>query len=270
MESRSAVAAGAGGLGQLVLNKVGVRFGGVAAVSGVDIVIKPQAITGLIGPNGAGKTTLLNAISGFAPVAEGSVDLDGIELTGMTAAERAHQGVVRGFQTVRLLELETAFDNILVGCERAPQPGFFAQFLNLPSQRRCRERDLAAAHDIAERLGLSDVVHRPVAELPFATRRLTEIARILVVRPKVLLLDEPAAGLDTRDRRQLTETLHAYHAAAPFTMIVIEHDVDLVRRMCSECVALAQGSVIATGAPGAVLDSPSVRRAYFGDEAVRA
>jgi branched-chain amino acid transport system ATP-binding protein len=270
MDDRSSLTSASEGAGQLVLSKVAVRFGGVAAVSDVDAVIKPQVITGLIGPNGAGKTTLLNAISGFAPITEGRIELDGISLNGVTAAERAHRGVVRGFQTVRLLERETAFDNILVGCERASQPGFFPQFLNLPSQRRCRERDLAATYDIAERLGLSAVAHRPVAELPFATRRLTEIARILVVRPKVLLLDEPAAGLDTRDRRQLTETLQAYHAASPFTMIVIEHDVDLVRRMCSECVALAQGSVIVTGDPGAVLDSPAVRRAYFGDEAANA
>lgn len=254
------------GVGRLELRQVGVRFGGVAAVRDVDLVIKPQVITGLIGPNGAGKTTLLNAISGFAPVSRGTIELDGIELTDMAAAKRAHYGVVRGFQTVRLLERETAFDNILVGCERATQPNFFTQLLNLPSQRRCWRRDRRAATDIAERLGILAVAHRPVAELPFATRRLVELARILVVRPKVLLLDEPAAGLDTRERLQLTETLQAYHAASPFTMIVIEHDVDLVRRMCSECVALAQGGIIAAGDPDGVLHNSDVRRAYFGDE----
>jgi branched-chain amino acid transport system ATP-binding protein len=253
------------GSGNLSLTHVEVRFGGVAAVSDVTTVFKTRAINGLIGPNGAGKTTLLNAISGFAPVSGGTIDLDGVALTSMTAAERAHHGVVRGFQTVRLLERETVFDNILVGCERAQQPGFFAQLLNMPTQRHCRERDIMATSDITAQLGLSSVAHRPVAELPFATRRLTEIARVLVVRPKVLLLDEPAAGLDTRDRRQLTETLQSYHAAAPFTMIVIEHDVDLVRRMCSECVALAMGSIIATGTPESVLNSPAVRSAYFGD-----
>ena len=267
MADRIAIADPRAKTGALALRHVEVRFGGVAAVSDVTVEIEPQVITGLIGPNGAGKTTLLNAISGFAPVTGGAIDLDGMELTRMTAAERAHQGVVRGFQTVRLLERETAFDNILVGCERASQPDFFSQLFNLPSQRRCRGRDLAATHDIMHRLGLAAVAHRPVAELPFATRRLTEIARILVVRPKLLLLDEPAAGLDTRDRRQLTETLQAYHAASPFTMIVVEHDVDLVRRMCAQCVALAAGGVIATGAPASVLDSPAVWRAYFGDGA---
>jgi branched-chain amino acid transport system ATP-binding protein len=254
-------------IGQLKLAKVEVRFGAVAAVNRVEVSIEPQRITGLIGPNGAGKTTLLNAISGFAPITDGRVHLDGTDMTAMSAAERARLGVVRGFQTVRLLEQETVFDNILVGCERAAQPGFFAQALNLPSQRWARERDRAAAWEIAVKLGLAPFIDRPVAELPFATRRLTEIARILVIRPKVLLLDEPAAGLDTRDRQHLTETLLKYHSTAPFTMMVIEHDVNLVRHMCSQCVALAQGAVVATGTPDAVLENDQVRRAYFGDEA---
>jgi branched-chain amino acid transport system ATP-binding protein len=258
---------GMGGEGRLELRQIGVSFGGVAAVRDVSLVFRPRMITGLVGPNGAGKTTLLNAISAFAPVERGAIGLDGFELTKLPAAQRAHYGVVRGFQTVRLLERETAFDNILVGCERASQPNVFAQLFNLPSQRRSWRRDRRAAAEIAERLGISSVVHRPVAELPFATRRLVELARILVVRPKVLLLDEPAAGLNALGRQQLTETLQAYHAVSPFTMIVIEHDVDLVRRMCSECVALAQGSVIATGEPSHVLDDPDVRRAYFGDQA---
>lgn len=103
-----------------------------------------------------------------------------------------------------------------------------------------------------------------MAELPFASRRLTEIARLLVVRPSVLLLDEPAAGLDTSDRHALTELLRAYHAAGDLTMIVIEHDVDLVRRLCPQCVALDMGRVIAAGSPAQVLSDPAVQRAYFG------
>jgi branched-chain amino acid transport system ATP-binding protein len=139
-----------------------------------------------------------------------------------------------------------------------------ALLLNLPAQRRCRARDLDAAAQIVARLGLAPVARRPVAELSFASRRLTEIARVLVVRPTVLLLDEPAAGLDTRDRRGLTETLAAYHARDPFTMLVVEHDVDLVRRLCPRCVALEMGRVIAAGPPAAVLDDARVQRAYFG------
>lgn len=245
--------------GALALDAVSVRFGGIAAVSEATVAFAPGTINGLIGPNGAGKTTLLNAISGFAAVSSGRINLDGAEITAAATAARARRGVVRGFQTVRLLERESVFDNVLVGCERLPQPGLLAQLLNLPAQRRCRARDLDAAAQIVARLGLT-----PVAELPFASRRLTEIARVLVVRPTVLLLDEPAAGLDTRDRHVLTETLVAYHASDPFTMLVVEHDVDLVRRLCPQCVALEMGRVIAAGPPAAVLDDAKVQRAYFG------
>ncbi len=250
--------------GRLTLKGVTVRFGAVTAVASVDAVIAPGSITGLIGPNGAGKTTLLNAISGLAPMSGGMVKLDGADLTPLTARARVDYGVVRGFQTVRLLDRETLFDNVLVGCERLPQPAFLAQLFNLPVQRRCRKRDVAGVERTLRSLGLESDAHRPVSELPFASRRLTEIARLLLVRPKVMLLDEPAAGLDARERRRLTETLQAYHAENPFTLVVIEHDVDLVRRLCPECLALAEGRVIASGSPAEVLEDPTVRTAYFG------
>lgn len=248
----------------LRLEQVGVRFGGLAAVSDVSVTFAAGTVNGLIGPNGAGKTTLLNVISGFAPVTAGRILMDAVDLTAIPAAARARRGVMRGFQTVRLLERETVFDNVLVGCERLPQPDLLRQLFAFPMQRRCRARDLAATEAILHQLGLLGIARRPVAELPFASRRLTEIARLLVVRPSVLLLDEPAAGLDTRDRHALTEVLRSYHAAGDLTMIVIEHDVDLVRRLCPNCVALEMGRVVATGTPAAVLDNPEVRRAYFG------
>jgi branched-chain amino acid transport system ATP-binding protein len=248
----------------LWLSDVSISFGGLTAVKEVTLTFDAAAITGLIGPNGAGKTTLLNAISGFVPVAHGRIAIDSHDMTTLSAAARARLGVVRGFQTVRLLERETVFDNVLAGCERMPQPGLLEQLLALPQQRRARMRDLAATDTILRQLGLLPLAHRPVSELPFASRRLTEIARLLVARPRVLLLDEPAAGLDTRDRHALTEILRAYHAEGDLTMIVIEHDVDLVRRLCPRCVALDLGRIIATGTPAEVLDTPDVRRAYFG------
>jgi branched-chain amino acid transport system ATP-binding protein len=251
--------------GLLQLSNVIVRFSGITAIDGVSTVFRPGEINGLIGPNGAGKTTLLNAICGFANVTAGDIHLDTTNLTGMHAGERVRHGIVRGFQTVRLLERETVFDNVLVGCERFSQPNFFAQILNLPVQRRSAARDAAATWSILRRLGLAADAHRPVSQLPFAPRRLTEIARLLVARPEVLLLDEPAAGLDVKDRAALSETLRQYHATDPFTMIVIEHDVDLVRQMCSHCVALQMGRIVAEGTPAAVLADPQVRQAYFGE-----
>lgn len=249
----------------LTLSDVVVRFSGIVAIDGVSTRFRTGEINGLIGPNGAGKTTLLNAICGFAPVASGSIELAGVDLTQLAASERVRHGIVRGFQTVRLLERETIFDNVLVGCERFSQPGFFAQVLNARSQRASAKRDIKATWTILERLGLAEDARRPVSQLAFAPRRLTEIARILVARPQVLLLDEPAAGLDVRDRAALSATLRDYHAADPFTMIVIEHDVELVRRMCTHCVALATGKVVTEGTPAAVLGDARVRKAYFGE-----
>src|SRR5262249_48792192 len=159
----------------------------------------------------------------------------------LSARARATLGIVRGFQTVRLLERESVFDNVLVGCERLPQPMLLAQMFNLPVQRRSRSRDVAATHKTLTELGLLADANRLAFELPVASRRLVEMPRLLLVRPRVLLLDEPAAGLDVSERRRLVETLRAYHSAAPFTLIVIEHDVDLVSKLCEDCVALAEG-----------------------------
>jgi len=248
----------------LALDGVSVRFGGLAAVTDVTTTFAAGSLTGLIGPNGAGKTTLLNAISGFTVVLSGRIAMDAIDLTPLSAAERARLGVMRGFQTVRLLERETVFDNVLVGCERLPQPHLLGQLLALPDQRRCRARDLAATETALRDLGLLPIAHRRVDELPFASRRLTEIARLLVVRPTVLLLDEPAAGLDTRDRRALVERIRAYHEAGGLTTIIIEHDIELVRQLCARCVALDMGRIIAIGTPSEVLSGQAVQQAYFG------
>lgn len=248
----------------LELDHVSVHFGGLAAVADVTWTFSAGSITGLIGPNGAGKTTLLNAISGFTAVASGRIAMQEIDLTPLAAMERARKGVVRGFQTVRLLERETVFDNVLVGCERLPHPGLLGQLLALPAERRCRARDLAATEVILRDLGILAIAHRRVDELPFASRRLTEIARLLVVRPTVLLLDEPAAGLDTLDRQALVENIRAYHDIGGLTTIIIEHDIELVRRLCPYCVALNMGRLIASGAPTEVLNNPAVQQAYFG------
>ena len=253
--------------GNLSVRDVRVQYGAVAAVAGVSVDFAPGMITGLIGPNGAGKTTLLNAISGFTAMTSGTLALDAVDIRSSTARARAEMGIVRGFQTVRLLERESVFDNVLVGCERLSQPPLMAQLLNLPSQQRSRARDIAAVTKTLAGLGLLADARRLASELPFASRRLVEIARLLLVRPKVLLLDEPAAGLDAAERRRLVDTLRSYHAENPFTLIVIEHDVDLVRKLCEDCVALAEGRVIARGTPAEVLENPLVKIAYFGQAA---
>jgi branched-chain amino acid transport system ATP-binding protein len=190
--------------------------------------------------------------------------LGGRDITRLPEQSRVALGIVRSFQTVRLMEDESVFLNVALGCERNPQPTVVEQILNLPRQWRARRRDIAATYLILDTLGLSEIAQRPVAELPYATRRLVELARILVVHPEVVLLDEPAAGSDSAERDLISRTLRQLHAREPFTMIVVEHDVDVVRRLCSLAIAMDSGAMIASGSPDAVLENEQVQEAYFG------
>jgi branched-chain amino acid transport system ATP-binding protein len=248
----------------LAVERLTVRYGALEAVKDLTVTFGADAIVGVIGPNGAGKTTLLNALSGFTHISSGTVALGATDLTGLAGEKRVALGIVRTFQTARLLEAESVFLNVAVGCERHPQPSVAEQALALPRAWRARRRDVAATEEILDAFGLSHVAARSVNELPYALRRLVELARIFVVHPRVVLLDEPAAGADRVERASIGERLRAFHARRPFTMIVVEHDVDFVRRLCGYAVAMDSGRMIAAGAPEDVLAAREVREAYFG------
>lgn len=248
----------------LQISDVSIRYGALNALDGVTVDFPAGKICGLIGPNGAGKTTLLNAISGFASVTSGAISLGDKRIEQLSTVERVARGIVRGFQTVRLLERETVFDNVALGCERLGEPNIISQLLSLPSQRTARRRDNERTWHVMELLGIADSAHRRVDELPFATRRLVEVGRVLVAQPDVVLLDEPAAGLPPDGRITLTEVVREVHREHPCTVIVVEHDVEVVRRLCTFAVALDSGRVIATGTPDAVLHDKAVQTAYFG------
>lgn len=241
-----------------------VRYGHFQALTDLTVTIPAGQIVGVVGPNGAGKTTLLNAISGFTHASAGTIEVDGNEVQNWDARRRARSGVVRGFQTVRLMERETVLTNVLVGAERQRQPPALVQLLALPSQWRARRRDLQSAGEIVELLGLGHLSGRRVDELPFASRRLVEVARVLLSRPPVILLDEPAAGLDQQGRSDLAGVLAQVHQQHPSTLVVVEHDVELVKRLCDHAVALDSGSLITTGTPAEVFADPRVQLAYFG------
>jgi len=249
---------------RLAVEHLSVRYGALHAVRDFSVSFEPDSIVGLIGPNGAGKTTLLNALSGFTHISSGRILLGDRDISRLSGEHRVALGIVRSFQTVRLLEDESVFLNVAVGCERRSQPTVVEQILNLPREWAARRRDLRATEQIMDTLGLSRFAERPVAELPYATRRLIELARILVVHPKVVLLDEPAAGSDRTERDQLGRTLREMHARNPFTMIVVEHDVDVVRKLCRFAVAMDSGALIASGPPDMVLADERVQEAYFG------
>ncbi|GHH73067.1 ABC transporter ATP-binding protein [Streptosporangium violaceochromogenes] len=244
-----------------------VRYGGFHALRDLSVNLPAGRIIGVIGPNGAGKTTLLNAISGFTHVTDGEILLDGRAIQGWDIRRRVRAGLVRGFQTVRLMERESVLTNVLVGAERLDQPNALAQLFALPAQWRGRRIQERAAHEVIELLGLGADRDRRVDELPFASRRLVEVARVLISYPPVILLDEPAAGLDQEGRRELAAVLARVHERHPSTLVVVEHDVDLVKNLCSHVVALESGAVVCAGTPDRVFGDPRVQLAYFGRSA---
>jgi ABC-type branched-subunit amino acid transport system ATPase component/ABC-type branched-subunit amino acid transport system permease subunit len=238
----------AGGGGVLSIRNLGVRYGGVVAVDGVTFDVPAGAIVGLIGPNGAGKTTLLDAASGFAP-ASGEILLDGQPVGALKPHRRVRAGLGRTFQSIDLYDDLSVSENVAVG---------------LTGARGRIDGDLddhlAATLDA---LGLAALAERPAGELSQGTRQLVSIARALVGRPSVLLLDEPAAGLDSTESRWLGERLRDIRRGGT-TILLVDHDVQLVLDLCDEIHVLDFGSVIASGPPSAVRDDPRVAAAYLG------
>lgn len=247
------------------VESVTCRFGQLVALNSVSIGIRSGSVTALIGPNGAGKTTLLNVVSGLIPAGTGKIRLNGRDISDLPVPARARAGIARSFQTPRLLERETVLTNIVVGCEPLGQPGLLRELAWLPSVRKSRARDRAAGQRTLREMRLLGVADRPVEELPFAIRRLVEIGRALASDPDVLLLDEPAAGLESAERSALAEVIAGVMDARDMTVVVIEHDVAFVAKVAEEGMALDAGSVVATGPIGDVLASPAVRSSFFGE-----
>jgi len=249
---------------ELTLENISVRFGALTALSEISFTMSGPAKIGLIGPNGAGKTTLLSAISGFVSPSSGSVRLDNLDIMKLPIQSRAEKGIVRSFQTARLLDEETVRTNVLLGCQPIAGPGSIRQMFATPSYRKWNAKAKELAQEIEQIVGISDFSNVQVAKLPSAMRRFVEIARVLVAKPKVLLLDEPAAGLDDTERRQLERILHRISGQQPTLMVLVEHDVAVVRNVCDYTYVLAEGRLLAQGPTSEVLMDKNVIEAYFG------
>jgi branched-chain amino acid transport system ATP-binding protein len=241
-------------------------FGGVVALDGVSLEVPAGGIFGLIGPNGAGKTTLFNVVSGIYRATAGTVYLEGRRLDGLAQDRIARLGVARTFQNLQIFGSMTVLDNVLTGCHRHGHSGALSSMLQLPlarsEERRLRERARAAL-DI---VGLSDLAAEPAASLPPGRQRVVEIARALATEPKLLLLDEPAAGLTTRETEVLGQLIECI-AADGLTTMLIEHDMSLVMNLCGRVAVLDQGKLLTVGAPTEVQSDPRVLAAYLGEEA---
>ncbi|HWC40121.1 MAG TPA: ABC transporter ATP-binding protein [Acidimicrobiales bacterium] len=245
----------------LQAERVSVRFGGVLAVDQVSLSVEPAAITGLIGPNGAGKTTIFNVFGGLQQPTEGKVLLDGRDITKLKAHARARRGMARTFQRLEIFGSLSVRDNIQVAAEIRK------------SWARDRSRPAAVADELIERIGLGEVAGARVDAVPTGTARLVELARALATRPSLLLLDEPGSGLDHQETAVLGDVLVDLAAggmAGPggrpegMAVLLVEHDVELVMRVCDRVNVLDFGRLIAEGTPAEVQSDPAVQAAYLG------
>ena len=249
----------------LEVQDIVVRFGGVTAVGGVSFQVGAGQICGLIGPNGAGKTTLFNVISGIYRPNEGQVRFAGQAITGLPRHRMAPLGLGRTFQNLALFRSMTVRENILAGAHSTGRTGFLANALRLPA---ARAEDAAAASRARELIGLlslAPVADTKVADLPFGTQKRVEMARALISGPKLLLLDEPAGGLNHGEVDELASLFHQVRASFDLSILLVEHHMSLVMRVSDKVVALDFGKKIADGTPDEVRTSPEVIRAYLGD-----
>ena len=241
------------------------RFGGVVAVDQVDLDLFEGEILGLIGPNGAGKTTLFELLSGELPARQGVITMGDIDITSWPAFRRAAHGLGRSFQSARLWPGLTVHESVVVALsEKADTPGTAAAMLCLPTVRRSERRVRQAADDILEQLGLAEFSDQLTSDLSTGTRRLLELAVIVAMGPRIVLLDEPSAGLAQAETQALAPVLLETKRQLHCSMMLIEHDMGLLRRLADRAIALDVGAVVAVGDPEDVLNHPQVIESYLG------
>lgn len=246
----------------LAVRDVTVRFGGLTALDGVSLDVPPRHVTGVIGPNGAGKTTLLNVLCGFIRPDQGDVFIGGTRRAGLKPHELAGLGVARTLQGVGLFSRMTVLENVMTGATPLARTGFWPALLSLPRKAR-DERTLAdAARQALARVGAEKAADVYPGELPYGVRKRVALARALAARPKVLLLDEPASGLDEAELSELGELIR--ELSADESLVVVEHHMDLMMSVCDTITVLDFGKVIASGTPAQVQDDPAVTAAYLG------
>jgi len=248
----------------LLISKVTVRFGAIVALNEVSFDVRRGEILGLIGPNGAGKTTLFNCLNRLSEVERGVIELEGRSLLAVPRHDIARVGIGRTFQHLALFDTMTVLDNVLVGGHVRGRGGFIADALRLRGLVHMERKARQHALELLERMGLAELAGTPAGGLPFAVKKRVELARALASEPKLLLLDEPAGGLNHEEVDRLGELIRMIRSAFGVTILMVEHHLNFVMRVSDRVVALDFGKTLAEGTPAEMQAHPEVIRAYLG------
>ena len=248
----------------LDVRNLGIDFGGLTAVDGFNMTIGPTEISGLIGPNGAGKTTIFNLLTSVYQPTRGSILLKGIDTKGMNTAKVNKMGIARTFQNIRLFNDMTALDNVKVGMHNEIKCSFISSLLHLPSYYKSEKKANEKAMELLEFMGLGDIADQKAGSLPYGVQRRLEICRALASNPAIILLDEPAAGMNPSETAELMHQIRRIRDTFHIAIFLIAHDMNLVMNVCEGIVVVNYGKIIAKGTPEEIKNNPAVIEAYLG------
>jgi branched-chain amino acid transport system ATP-binding protein len=247
---------------------IGISFGGVKAIDGVSFRVEPGQILSIIGPNGAGKTTLFNVASGIYAASQGRIELDGTDVTGAAPEQLAALGLSRTFQNLQIFQRMTAVENVMVGRHLRETRSLFAELFRLPSVTRQNHATREAALSLLDEVGLRESADQLAGSLPYGACKRLEIARALAAEPRVLLLDEPAAGCNAVETEEIDRLVKRV-AGNGIAVVLVEHDMKLVMKISDRILVLEHGRPLTEGTPREVRDNPAVLEAYLGKHGAR-